>query len=248
MIQQQPASLLSPETAAGSIIGRTVLGELDRFRESVDSLLQGMPNLIHLSYWHVRLTALSLTTFNNPHDLLLPATRIASISNQSHDIVTPLNHHFAALSALMLVKLRNIQEMRAEAERGIDNLLEALEKQRWLVLPRHKPGWGSAIRDLLARNRSSQSVGRPGSDSAAAVSPQSGPAEIAGLQHLADAAIRGNGRGGQPAEVAAGHGPTAALNASVAAFNPSTITRYGYLGALAREGEAESYEYRDLCR
>lgn len=214
-ILQQPAELMSSTSRAAPIITLAVLGEIDRFRESVESQLMGPPNLVHLSYWHVRLLVLRLTSSTAPHELLAPATKMASILNSMHTTITPLNHHFAALAAMTLVELCEFEETRASAEKAIRDIVEALGMRRGLMSREDSAGWDSAIRELVTRKRSSRTGGddaaRPGS----------------GLQHLADAAVSSGPGGGESA--------SAKDKESKKEWDPSTTTRTGYLAALVSD-------------
>lgn len=220
-ILQQPPSLMSPSSAAGPIITTTVLGEVDRFRESVESVLLGAPNLVHLCYWHVRLLTLRLTSSTPPHELLIPAMRMANILNSSYTTITPLNHHFAALAALTLCELADLEETRQGATKGIEYIVEALGSKRGFSLREDSAGWDSAIRELVTRRRAQ--------GTAAAATDRRIGETTAGLQHLADAAIGGDrGVSGILAAVDPPEG-------SAAAFDPTVMTRYGYLAALVQE-------------
>lgn len=220
MILQQPPSLMSSTSNASPIITNTIVGELERFRESVDSRLPRMSDLVHLSYWHVRLIVSSLTSSTNPLEIAVPATQVAMILNSASPNITPLNHHFAALAALMLVELLNVEETRAVAQKGIEDLAEALYEERGSKPGEEGARWNSAIRELVSKTR------RPVRDAAQSRAPH--PDHTAdGLQHLADAAIRGNGHSHRQA---AGD-QSSAQSSSV--FDPAAITRYGYLAVLA---------------
>ena len=220
MILQQPPSLLSASSNVSPIITNTILGEMDRFRESVESLFPRMSDLVHLSYWHVRLIILSLTSSTNPLAFAVPATQIAKILNSDSPISTPLNHHFAALAALILVELLNVEETRAAAEKGIKDLAEVLVEKRGSTPGEDGAGWDSAIRELLLKNR------RPIKDAVQSQAPNADHTAD-GLQHLADAAIRGNENSHRQAE-----GDRSSPQSSLV-FDPAAITRYGYLAVLA---------------
>jgi len=148
-IMQQPSSLMSAGNSAAPIISTTILGEIDRFRESVESMLLGNPNLVHLCYWHVRLLVLRLTSSTTPHDLVEPAARMANILNSAHTMITPLNHHFAALAAMTLCELHEFEETRSRADDGIKDMVEALGSNRGLMSKENGTGWDSAISQLL---------------------------------------------------------------------------------------------------
>jgi len=140
---------MSAGNSAAPIISTTILGEIDRFRESIESMLLGNPNLVHLCYWHVRLLVLRLTSSTTPHDLVEPAARMANILNSAHTTITPLNHHFAALAAMTLCELHEFEETRSKAEDGINDIVEALGSHRGLMSKENGTGWDSAISQLV---------------------------------------------------------------------------------------------------
>lgn len=222
---------------AGPIISLTLMGEVDRFRESVDHLLHQAPNLIHLSYWYAKLLILRLTSSTTPHQLLGPATRMASILNSVHTTITPLNHHFAALSAHTLMQLCNVEETRVAAEKGVEDIVQALNARRGLMSREDSTGWDSAIRDLV--NRKGPPVG--------SLLGERGGAGIAPLQHLADVAshrraetptgagAEGEGLGQVPISPDSAAKQQSEGSTTGIPFDPSTLTRYGYLAALVQE-------------
>lgn len=222
---------MSPNSAAGPVISTILLGEIDRFRESVESLLLGTPNLVHLTYWHVRLLVLRLTSSTSPHELLTSAMRMVNIINSVYMPATPLNHHFVALSALTLVELSDSDETRRAAESGVDEIEHALTSRKALASREDVLGWDSAVRELIAK-RKTQINASGDKDSG------TGAAAI-GLQHLADAAIAGNRRPETPTSAGAANNtsPSVAQQQSDVSigscFDPTGLTRYGYLAALA---------------
>src|SRR5579862_5996614 len=119
--------VMAPNSSSAPLVGKLLNGEVDRFRESVDSTIHSL-NLVHLSYWHVKLLLKRHTAASEPHDLLGPAQHLASILNSPNTPITPLNHHFAALAALTLVELADIPETKEGAWKGIQDLHEALDK------------------------------------------------------------------------------------------------------------------------
>ncbi|KAL9087590.1 MAG: hypothetical protein Q9159_003540 [Coniocarpon cinnabarinum] len=152
-VLQQPLTLMSRESAAASIITTIILGELDRFRESVESVLLGAPNLLHLSYWHVRLMVLRLSPSTSAAELLTPATRMARFLNSTNTPLTPLNHHFAALASMTLVELADFEATREESMRGIEEILEAHSGKRGFEGRENSTGWDGAIRELLVKRK-----------------------------------------------------------------------------------------------
>ena len=217
-ILQQPPSLMSRESAAAPIITTTILGELDRFRESVESVLLGAPNLVHLTYWHVRLMVLRLSSSTTVQELLVPATRMATILNSSYTMITPLNHHFAALAAMTLVELFDFDETRDGARRGISDMVEAIDTKRGLQSREDSNGWDGAIRELVVKR---QAV----ADSRFRHNSNEGMA-AGNLRHLADAAVGGEGRA-QGENMGEGQSFTSS-------FDPTAMTRSGYLAALVQ--------------
>lgn len=227
MVLNSPPELMSPTSAASPIISTTIIGEISRFRESVESLLLGAPNLVHLCYWHVRLLIHRLTATSQHydlHELLTPASRIAQILNQRVTGITPLNHHFAALSALTLIELSEFEECRDAAREGLAEIEAAIGGRKGLMAREDSQGWDSAIR--IAVERGLQRVQDLDKDAQV-----DGGAASAGLQNLADAAVSGQEKHGDTAR-----GQNAALEERAAKeFDPTALTRFGYLAALVRE-------------
>lgn len=207
---QQPPSLMNPSSAAAPIISTTILGEIDRFRESVESMLLGAPNLVHLCYWHVRLLVLRLTSSTTPHELLTPASRMASILNSSHTMITPLNHHFAALAAMTLCELCEFEETRKGAEEGIREIAEALGSHRGLMSKENGTGWDSAIRELVTGKI------------------RHGP--VAGVAALLNGPVVEHEEGGSAQGL-----QSRVIDGKVSPYDHTVVVRYGYLAALVNE-------------
>lgn len=236
---------MSPPSPAAPIISTIIQGELARFRESVEPILlatsnsQPHTNLLSLAYWHVRLLIFRTLPATTPQELLLPASRMASLLDSPLTPITPLNHHFAALAALTLVELCAFDDTRAQAEQGLKEIEDAANRGRGLMARDGSSGWESAIRELVAKGvRNALPEVNAGSETA-----------TAGLQHLADAAIGGKGLIGAEGEADVEGAASAAAAAAAAAavsgesgagvdasvFDPTLLTRYGYLAALAQE-------------
>jgi hypothetical protein len=198
-----------PTSPAGPLISKLVQGQLDRFRESVDSVM-GSLNLLHLAYWHVSLLIIRHSSSCDPLRLLDAALRVASLLDSPSTPITPLNHHFAALAGLTLVELVDLPETKDGAWAGIDALLEALEKRRGIAVDERSIGWDSAIRDLVLKKKQHQGQGGPSSSTSQG-----------GLQHLADLATGATG------SVSQSEGAPQASD-----FDFTVLTRYGYLTAL----------------
>lgn len=159
--------------------------------------------------------------------------------------ITPLNHHFAALAALTFVELCNVDDTRSQAEQGLNKIEDAINRGRGLMARDGSSGWDSTIRELMAK---ASRTGLPLPDVNPANSGVS--TSTAGLQHLADAAIANKPVSSVSADGAASAASAAAVAAAAAAvsgeggvggsmdasaFDPTLLTRYGYLAALAQE-------------
>ncbi|KEQ60236.1 uncharacterized protein M437DRAFT_54913 [Aureobasidium melanogenum CBS 110374] len=194
-------NVMAPSNPASSLLGLTLAGEIDRFRESVESVW-GSLNLVHLSYHHCHLLIKRLNPTTEPTELIGHAVKVATVLNMRQTPITPLNHHFAALAAMTLCELVDIEKTRAEAIRGLEHISEALGFGRGLAGHEKSTGWDSAIRDLIVQKRNKLQLILGGIE-------QLPP----GLQHLAHASAE-NGRPGK--------------------FDPTMLTRYGYLTALGQ--------------
>ncbi|KXT04395.1 hypothetical protein AC578_3575 [Pseudocercospora eumusae] len=185
--------VMAPSNPASSLLGLTLAGEIDRFRESVESVW-GSLNLVHLSYHHCHLLIKRLNPMSEPTDLVGHAVKVATMLNSRMTPVTPLNHHFGALAAMTLCELCDLGKTRAEAMKGLDQMIEALGQGRGLAGKQESEGWDGAVRELVTRKK--EKMLQQGN----------------GLHNLADAAVgvdEGN-------------------------FDPTMITRYGYLNSLAQ--------------
>ncbi|KAI9807565.1 MAG: hypothetical protein M1825_005505 [Sarcosagium campestre] len=230
-----PADIMDPSTMHAPVIGKLLHGEIERFRESIDSRMQSL-NLVHLSYWHVKLLMLRHAPTSEPSDLIGPAQRMASILNSVATPMTPLNHHFAALAALTLVELADFRETRTGAWKGILSLHEALDKRRGFYAHEDSSGWDSAIRDLIVKKEHQM---RGGGVGPVVSSP-------GGLHHLADMAVNSatqvamSSPAGPPTSMTVTAPPPstpvpALYETTQPTFDPTVITRYGYLAVLVNE-------------
>ena len=188
--------VMSSSNPASALLGLTLAGEIDRFRESVESVW-GSLNLVHLSYHHCHLLIKRLNPNTEPLDLVGHAVKVATVLNSPSTPVTPLNHNFAALASMTLCELCDINKTRAEALKGLDHLGEALGTGRGLAGNEESEGWDGAIRELVLRKKERVQA-------------------ASSLDALADAAGgfgEGDGEKG---------------------FDPTMLTRYGYLTALGQ--------------
>lgn len=142
-------NVMASSNPASQLLGLTLVGEIDRFRESVESVW-GSLNLVHLSYHHCHLLIKRLSPTTGPEELIDHAVKVATILNQRQTPITPLNHHFAALSAMTLCELADIPCTKREARRGLAQLAEALDTGRGLAgHPFDSAGWDNSIRKLV---------------------------------------------------------------------------------------------------
>lgn len=144
--------VMAPSNPASSLLGLTLAGEIDRFRESVESVW-GSLNLVHLSYHHCHLLIKRLNPTTEAVELVEHAVKVATVLNSRMTPVTPLNHHFGALAAITLCELCDVPKTRVEALRGLDQLVEALGEGRGLAGKRESEGWDGACRELVTRKR-----------------------------------------------------------------------------------------------
>lgn len=205
--------VMAPSNPASSLLTLTLAGEIDRFRESVESVW-GSLNLVHLSYHHVHLLIKRLNPLTEPPELVGHAVKVATVLNSRATPVTPLNHHFAALSAMTLCELADVSKTRDQAIKGLEELRSCLGGGRGLAGFEGSEGWDGAIRELVVAKL--ERIERGGG----------GAADGEALRSLAEAAV-GAGTGGAAVGVNGGDGEGGP-------FDPTMLTRYGYLSALAQ--------------
>ncbi|WPH01064.1 Hypothetical protein R9X50_00389900 [Acrodontium crateriforme] len=142
--------VMAPSNPASSLIGLTLAGEIDRFRESVESVW-GSLNLVHLSYHHCHLLIKRLSPTTEPTELVGHAVKVATVLNSRLTPVTPLNHHFGALAAMTLCELCDVPKTRTEAMKGLEHLVACLGEGRGLAGKQESEGWDGAIRELVVK-------------------------------------------------------------------------------------------------
>lgn len=182
--------VMAPSNPASSLLTLTLAGEIDRFRESVEGVW-GSLNLVHLSYHHVHLLIKRLNPLTEPDELIGHAVKVAAVLNSRQTPLTPLNHHFAALSAMTLCELCDVRKTRAQAIKGLVDLRTCLGGGLGLAGFEGSEGWDGAVRELVVNK----------------------------LDRI-------DAEGDRPATTLHGDddGP----------FEPTMLTRYGYLTALAQ--------------
>ncbi|TKA27422.1 hypothetical protein B0A50_05034 [Salinomyces thailandicus] len=189
--------VMAPSNPASSLLGLTLAGEIDRFRESVESVW-GSLNLVHLSYHHCHLLIKRLNPNSEPTELVGHAVKVATVLNSRLTPVTPLNHHFGALAAMTLCELCDVPKTRAEALKGLEQMIECLGEGRGLAGRQESEGWDGAVRELVVSKKGMMLA-------------ENGSAPGAGLESLANVAVGGS-----------------------EGFDPTMLTRYGYLTALGQ--------------
>jgi hypothetical protein len=159
---------MSPGYSSGPLISKLLHGEIERFRESIDTDISSNGFLL-LAYWHVKLLARRHGILADPIDILDPALRMATIIDSTTLPSTPLNHHFVALSALTLVELTQFPEFKQRALKGVDLLINALDNRRGLGVNDDNSGWGGVIRAELIKRKAPVQPPQPSIQSVAPV-------------------------------------------------------------------------------
>ncbi|OQO11269.1 hypothetical protein B0A48_05525 [Cryoendolithus antarcticus] len=162
--------VMAPSNPASALLGLTLSGEIDRFRESVESVW-GSLNLVHLSYHHVHLLIKRLSPSTSPPELIGHAVKVATVLNSKLTPVTPLNHHFGALAAMTLCELADVETTRQEAGEGLRSLEEALGEGRGLAGKVRSEGWDGAVRGLVVGKREKLARGERGGEGGGAWDP-----------------------------------------------------------------------------
>ncbi|KAI9676738.1 MAG: Glucose-responsive transcription factor [Trizodia sp. TS-e1964] len=237
--------VMAPSSSSAPLIGKLLQGEMERFRETIDNFMDSL-NIVHLCYWHVNLLMKHHTSTSEPLDLIGPALHMASILNSPNTPITPLSHHFAALAALTLVELSEIPETKDEAWKGIQVLSDALDKRRSLSSRQESMGWDTAVRELIYKKRlqvkasaAAAAAIASGVSSATSGGGSGGSTNVnTGLQHLADLAVGErdtNNNASVPAAESASSAPLAIVERTSAVYDPSALTRFGYLTMLVQD-------------
>ncbi|KAI9712491.1 MAG: hypothetical protein M1812_006907 [Candelaria pacifica] len=206
---------------AGEYIDLLLQGQLSLFLASAEAPMDS-PNVVSLSYRHVRLLSKRQRPFVDADELLGLAYDMASFFNDSNGPVTLLDHHFAALAALTLADLVDIPETHEGALKMLDGLSHTL-LMRQKNSPREDTStWDFAIRDLIQKKEQQPLVNNRDS-----------------LQHLADLAVGESGAGtlhtnadGDSAPV---NGGQPIPETKVPVHDWTATTRQGYLTVVAQD-------------
>ena len=145
---------------------------------------------------------------------------------------SPLTHHFAALSALTLTELLDVQKAQKDALGGLATLSQAIETGRIIssaAVQEGAVGWDIVILEHIQKKvqhvqqQQQQQQSQAGNDSGSTI-------DRGGLQHLADLAV-GESEGaasttGEKIKEDAGAG------SAVAEIDWTVLTSSGYLNAF----------------
>ncbi|KAL5441791.1 hypothetical protein PMIN06_001442 [Paraphaeosphaeria minitans] len=155
-------------------------GQLLRFRESIEiSLLPGNA-APYLAYQYLRVFITRLSDYSSSIELLSLTKDL--LRNLANPRVTPLHHIFASLVATSLGDLSDRLETQIEAHAAMKEMDDGLVKEHIINASSDNLGWDAAIRDLLHQKKGpTPSHGAP--------EQTSPPQHLAGLQHLAAAAV-----------------------------------------------------------
>ena len=204
--------MISSASKTRPLLGMILHGELERFREGVDSVMNSSA-VIQLAYWHVKLLIKHIAPHPEPFELFTPVQQMAnilcSLSSSGSDGavaaagVTPLRHHFAALAAITLTELADLPETKEGAWASIHALLQTIEQRRETVPDELPTTWDVLIRDLLINKLEATVTATTAGNSNTTTTttaktkkadePKSATNQ-GGLQHLADLAVGERGQ------------------------------------------------------
>lgn len=187
--------------------------------------------VLHLSYWHCRLLAFLFMPSSLITDVTWAVRESVRLLTSHPQMVSPLNHHFTALTTLCLIEMTKVDKSREEATQLLSNLVDAnISPSTWdnAIRARIRDALRPSTSSVLAQTTASQS-----------------------LQHLADLATSTDGDGGggsgsggtannngmpppPPAERSE-RGPKFRVSDNYAdlGFDPRSMLRTGYLNAVS---------------
>lgn len=187
--------------------------------------------VLHLSYWHCRLLAFLFMPSSLITDVTWAVRESVRLLTSHPQMVSPLNHHFTALTTLCLIEMTKVDKSREEATQLLSNLVDAnISPSTWddAIRARIRDALRPSTSSVLAQTTASQS-----------------------LQHLADLATSdgGGGSGGGPTPTSNGlpagapasseksseKGPKFRVSDNYAdlGFDPREMLRAGYLNAAS---------------
>ena len=222
-----PTTLTIPITVTGTLISRLLTGELERFRESVDTILALQP-ILNLAYWHVKLLHKrhNPTSVSEVKDIAVVAKTITSILGSNENLVTPLMFHFVGLLTITLVELIEIRDTKEDAKGGLQDVHLAIEQNQIFPPPTRDGdyvGWESVILDKVRKGLHNAQHRQSGTDAII---------DRGGLQHLADLAVGETEDGASKAERVEDDAPIE-RNEQSDGVDWTALTRAGYLNVLS---------------
>lgn len=159
-------------------------GQLTGYRESIDitDLTNNSPP--HLAYQYMRVFVGRLSSQNIPSTELLSLTK-ELLGNLSNGAITPIHHVCASLVATSLVELSDRIETQVEAHAAMKEMSDALNNGQILHRSMDHIGWDAAVREILHQKQAPT----PPTNTVQEQTPSAPEPNMAGLQHLAAAAV-----------------------------------------------------------
>ncbi|CAI6315493.1 unnamed protein product [Periconia digitata] len=183
-------------------------GQLNRYRESLEISPLTVNAPPYLAYQYLRIYVTRNSEHASPSETLSMVKYL--LSNLIHGSVTPLHHIFANLVATTLTDISERVETQVEAHASIKEMSDALANGQIVHSSVDNLGWDIALRDLLHQKKASTPTNMMLDQNNSANQPN-----MAGLQHLAEAAVgEREGTDTRPAS-SAGNGGSASNHSSV---------------------------------
>ncbi|KAF2749612.1 hypothetical protein M011DRAFT_492708 [Sporormia fimetaria CBS 119925] len=176
-------------------------GQVARFRESIDitDMLDTYPPYIACQFLCL-LVARYFPHTASRHSLAITRKLLRSLTITP---VSPLHHLFAHVVAVSLAELADRVETQVESQATIKEMDDAIANGQIVHRNFIGAGWDTAIRNILHQKKALS----PPITATETTSPAAAP-NMAGLQHLAAAAVEREGADGRPAS-SGGNGSTA---------------------------------------
>lgn len=213
---------------AEQLLEYTINQAVTRLRENVNEAVISAFPLVHLCYWHIRLLITRSHPGSTPQHRRDDALSVIRLLVPSLPF-TPLNYHCVALAATTLTELADKEEMRDDAVRGLDEIDEAIAQGRGIIAHEAGHDWASAMRDNIAKKK-------------AQLSAAGGSSTLLGLQHLADAAVAGEGSVPRPGSSAGPSQDSIVLAAKAAATAAQSLLQENS-GSEPAEGVPADHGY-----
>lgn len=189
-----------------------------------------MQPVLHLSYWHCRLLAFLFMPSSLITDVTWAVRESVRLLTSHPQMVSPLNHHFTALTALCLIEMTKVEKSCEEATQLLSDLADAnIAPSAW------DEAISAKIRDAI----------RPSTSTAAQTTASQS------LQHLADLATsteigpasNNAAASGSATDVSladkAEKGPKFRVNDNYEdlGFDPRDMLRTGYLNVVSEPSD-----------